>query len=116
VPTYATNTTIVQSTTTAAEVVTEPLPAVVNEPPAIRYLGYTVRSGDSLSEIAERYNTTVVALRDINGIEGSTILFISRSHGCYHWGWLWYWPSCSNAIRNTRCNGLRPLGAAKQTH
>ena len=37
------------------------------------YSTYTVRSGDSLSEIASRYNTTVNELQSINGINGSTI-------------------------------------------
>ena len=34
---------------------------------------HVVRSGDSLSEIAASYNTSVQTLRDLNGISGSTI-------------------------------------------
>ncbi|MEM9666539.1 MAG: LysM peptidoglycan-binding domain-containing protein [Bacteroidota bacterium] len=35
--------------------------------------GYTVRRGDTLGKIARRYNTTVSALREANGIRGSLI-------------------------------------------
>lgn len=50
-------------------VVTEPL--VVE--PARPFLIHVVRSGDSLSEIAASYNTSVQELRNANGINGSTI-------------------------------------------
>ena len=50
-------------------VVTEPLVVESASP----FLTHVVRSGDSLSEIAATYNTSVQALRDANGISGSTI-------------------------------------------
>ena len=34
---------------------------------------YTVRRGDTLGKIARRYGTTVAALKDVNGLRGSTI-------------------------------------------
>ena len=50
---------------------------VVEEPEVIEaaspFLIHTVRAGDSLSEIADTYNTSVQALREANGISGSTI-------------------------------------------
>lgn len=50
---------------------------VIEEPAPIEtvtpYSIHTVRSGDSLSEIAARYNTSVNELQSINGISGSTI-------------------------------------------
>ncbi|MBX2838267.1 MAG: LysM peptidoglycan-binding domain-containing protein [Gammaproteobacteria bacterium] len=49
-------------------VVTE---AVVQQP---SYANHVVTRGESLSIIANRYGTSVQALRDLNGITGSTIL------------------------------------------
>ncbi len=54
-----------------------PTTIVVEDPVVVEtvstYLTHTVRSGDSLSEIASQYNTSVNELRSINGINGSTI-------------------------------------------
>ena len=54
-----------------------PTTIVVEEPEvteaASPFLIHTVRAGDSLSEIADTYNTSVQALREANGISGSTI-------------------------------------------
>ena len=36
-------------------------------------ISYTVRSGDSLWTIARRHQTTVNELRQVNGLQGSTI-------------------------------------------
>ena len=44
--------------------------AVVDVPP---FGSYIVQSGDSLSQIAEQYSTTVSILQQINNIEGSLI-------------------------------------------
>lgn len=44
--------------------------AVADIPP---YGSYLVKSGDSLSLIAQQYGTTVGVLQDINGIEGTLI-------------------------------------------
>lgn len=41
--------------------------------PETQLLTHVVRSGDSLSEIAAQYDTSVGELRSINGISGSTI-------------------------------------------
>ncbi len=41
--------------------------------PETQLLTHVVRSGDSLSEIAAQYDTSVGELRRINGISGSTI-------------------------------------------
>lgn len=50
---------------------------VVPEPEVVEtvtpYATHVVRSGDSLSEIAVRYNTSINELRSLNGINGSTI-------------------------------------------
>jgi len=60
--------TIEPQTTTTRSVVEPVVVETVNA-----YSTYTVRSGDSLSRIASRYNTTVNELQSINGINGSTI-------------------------------------------
>ncbi len=60
---------IIETPTVASVVVEEPAEEDTGRP----YLIHVVRSGDSLSEIAARYNTSVTALRDANGINGSTI-------------------------------------------
>jgi len=60
-----------------ADGVDTPTTIVVEEPEVIEaaspFLIHTVRAGDSLSEIADTYNTSVQALREANGISGSTI-------------------------------------------
>ncbi len=61
-----------QPETASLPVVVETVP-VEDEQPARPFLIHVVRSGDSLSEIAARYNTSVRALREANGISGSTI-------------------------------------------
>ena len=47
--------------------------AIEAAPAAPEYGVYRVRSGDYLGRIAERHGTTVRALRELNGIRGSTI-------------------------------------------
>lgn len=71
-------TTVGSATTQTGESQTiTPTTVVVEESAVVEaitpYSTYTVRSGDSLSAIAARYNTTVNELRSINGISGSTI-------------------------------------------
>jgi len=75
------------TTTSLTPTVVEPLPTVeTTELPVAEtvpvestvetarpFLTHIVQSGDSLSEIASEYNTTVRELRDLNGISGSTI-------------------------------------------
>jgi membrane-bound lytic murein transglycosylase D len=39
----------------------------------VRWLRYTIRSGDSLSTIARKHNTTVATLRSVNSIRGTRI-------------------------------------------
>lgn len=73
------NTLVLDSNVGSGNAETTSLPTIIEsapiEPiePSRPFLIHVVRSGDSLSEIAVRYNTTVQALRDANAINGSTI-------------------------------------------
>ena len=49
----------------------EPTPSVVN---GITYLMHRVRPGQNLSTIAEQYRTTIVTLRQLNGLEESQVV------------------------------------------
>lgn len=40
----------------------------------LRWQQYTVKSGDSLSVVAKKYNTSINAIRTLNNIEGNTIV------------------------------------------
>jgi membrane-bound lytic murein transglycosylase D len=46
----------------------------VYRPPAPRYVEYRVRSGESLSAIAERYKTSIKAIMDMNGLRDKNYL------------------------------------------
>ena len=46
--------------------------AIVNEESAKKY--YTIKSGDTLSGIAAKYETTVNAIAQLNGIENPNII------------------------------------------
>ncbi len=49
-------------------------PTIVTEKPAVEeYLDYTVKYGDSLSVIAQTYDTDVATLQQLNSINGTTI-------------------------------------------
>jgi nucleoid-associated protein YgaU len=73
---------------TSVPAVTTPMPAVTpsqapsRRPPASPTAAvvesYTVRSGDTLSEIAERYGTTVEELQRVNSLGTSTLLRIGQ--------------------------------------
>lgn len=71
VPPKKTTTAAVASTTTAA-----PKKEVTKAPTATRY--YTVKSGDTLSEIAERNGTTITKLCSMNNITRRTTLRIGQ--------------------------------------
>ena len=59
-----------------------PTTVVIEQPVTVEtaspFATHTVRSGDSLSEIAARYNTTVNELQTINGISGSTTQLLHK--------------------------------------
>lgn len=50
-----------------------PTPAPTAAPTPVVATTYTVRSGDTLYAIADRYGTTVQAIRELNGIEGNLL-------------------------------------------
>ena len=52
-------------------------PPVVVQKPKIRY--YRVKSGDTLTEIADRNNTTVTKLCQLNGIKPTSIIQLGKS-------------------------------------
>ena len=52
-------------------------PPVVIQKPKIKY--YRVKSGDTLTEIANRNNTTVSKLCQLNGIKSSATLRVGKS-------------------------------------
>lgn len=52
-------------------VVVVPTPVVVQPSPVT----YTVRAGDTLEAIAQRYNVTIESLRVVNGIENNRLIF-----------------------------------------
>lgn len=54
-----------------------PTPTVTPTPSPTPFL-YTVKSGDTLSEIARRFNTTVEALMEANGIQDATRLRVGE--------------------------------------
>jgi len=70
-PVVADTAEILEAPTAAATDIIESVP--IDEPADRPYLTHVVRSGDSLSEIASDYNTSVRELRELNGISGSTI-------------------------------------------
>ena len=49
---------------------------ILSPKPRIEY--YTVRSGDTLSAIAKRYNTTVNKLASLNNIENPNLIFVGQ--------------------------------------
>ena len=57
--------------------ITVPKPPVVVKPAKIRY--YRVKSGDTLTEIAARNNTTVSKLCQLNGIKPTSIIQLGKS-------------------------------------
>ena len=59
---------------------TAPPPA---PPSAPTYITYTIQPGDTLSEIAERFGTTVSSLSALNGIS-IPILFTPEIHSAFH--------------------------------
>ncbi|MDR1344087.1 MAG: peptidoglycan DD-metalloendopeptidase family protein [Tannerellaceae bacterium] len=59
---------------------TKSAPAVTNEASAVVY--HKIRSGDTLSGIAEKYGTTVSRLCELNAINRTTVLRLGRSLRC----------------------------------
>jgi len=56
----------------AADLFTEAL-AVVPPADRVRWKRHKIRSGEAISQIADRYNTTVTAIRSANNLRGNTI-------------------------------------------
>ncbi|MDX1406314.1 MAG: LysM peptidoglycan-binding domain-containing protein [Woeseiaceae bacterium] len=56
----------------AVDVFSEAL-AVIPQDERVRWLRHQVRNGETLSEIAEQYHTTLASIRSANGIRGNTI-------------------------------------------
>ena len=52
----------------------------VNEPKIdkVQYIEYTVKSGDTLSAIAKKYNTTVEVLAQLNGIQNVNLINVGK--------------------------------------
>jgi membrane-bound lytic murein transglycosylase D len=48
--------------------------AALDQAQRVQWTRYTVRSGDTLSQVAQRFNTTSRVIRDVNNLRGSTIV------------------------------------------
>jgi membrane-bound lytic murein transglycosylase D len=48
--------------------------ATLDQGQRIQWTRYTVRSGDTLSQVAQRFNTSSRVIRDVNNLHGSTIV------------------------------------------
>lgn len=51
---------------------------VVTPPTQVSTISYTVKSGDTLSEIAQRYGTTVNEIASLNGISNPDIIYVGQ--------------------------------------
>ncbi len=64
---------VVVATDVTTPIETSLKPVVPAVPVIEEYLDYTVKYGDSLSVIAQEYDTDVATLQRLNSIEGTTI-------------------------------------------
>jgi LysM repeat protein len=58
---------------TQKHVIDPVIPKPKKTTPKLRYKYYKVRSGDTLSEIADRHRTTVSKIKKANGLRNNTI-------------------------------------------
>ena len=48
------------------------------KPPAPQYTAYVIRSGDTLSEIAQRFGTTIATLQALNNIQNPNLIYAGK--------------------------------------
>ena len=49
------------------------------KPPAPQYTAYVIRSGDTLSEIAQRFGTTIATLQALNNIQNPNLIYAGNT-------------------------------------
>ena len=64
---------------TATPYAVEPEPIIVTDPTEVaREVVYVVQPGDTLSEIARTFETTIQAIMDRNGLTDATLIFVDQ--------------------------------------
>ena len=49
------------------------------KPPSPQYTAYVIRSGDTLSEIAQRFGTTIATLQALNNIQNPNLIYAGNT-------------------------------------
>jgi LysM repeat protein len=62
-----------------APAVPEPTTPVVSTPPPVINTSYLIKSGDTISSIAKKFNVSIQAILDANGLSWSSIIYSGRT-------------------------------------
>jgi LysM repeat protein len=65
--------------TTPAPAPAEPTTPVVSTPPPVLSSSYLIKSGDTISSIAKKFNVSIQSILDANGLGWSSIIYAGRS-------------------------------------
>lgn len=63
----------------ATPAVPEPTTPVVSTPPPVINTSYLIKSGDTISSIAKKFNVSIQAILDANGLSWSSIIYSGRT-------------------------------------